>query len=133
MTIAQERHPVVTDKAPRPLQGAPYSQAIATRGLVFCSGQVPLDPVSGELVEGGIAEQARQVMENLKAVVEAAGATMQDIAKTTIFMTDLGDYGTINEVYGSYFEGAPPARSAVQVSALPAGASVEIEAIVAGE
>lgn len=133
MSLAAERHAVVTDKAPRPLAGAPYSQAIATRGLVFCSGQVPLDPQSQQLVEGGIAEQTERVLENIKGVLEAAGSSMSDIVKTTVFMTDLGDFAQMNEVYARYFPVTPPARSTFQVAALPAGASVEIECIAVGE
>ncbi|MCW2959744.1 MAG: endoribonuclease [Thermoleophilia bacterium] len=134
MTLANERHAVVTDRAPRPVQGAPYSQAIATRGLVFCSGQVPLDPQSGTLVDGGIKEQTTRVFENLKGVLEAAGSSLDDIVKTTVFLTDLAnDFGAMNEVYATYFTGAPPARSTFEVSALPAGASVEIECIAVGE
>ena len=133
MSLAAERHAVVTDKAPRPLNGAPYSQAIATRGLVFCSGQVPLDPESQQLVAGGIAAQPERVLENLKGVLEAAGSTMGDIVKTTVFMTDLGEFAQMNEVYARYFPTTPPARSTFQVSALPAGARVEIECIAVGE
>ena len=133
MSVASERHPVVTDKAPRPLAGAPYSQAIAARGLVFCSGQVPLDPQTQQLVEGGISEQTERVIENLKAVLEAAGTTLGEVVKTTVFLTDLGDFAAMNEVYARYFPTLPPARSTFEVSALPAGASVEIECIAACE
>lgn len=133
MSLAAERHAVVTDKAPRPLAGAPYSQAIASRGLVFCSGQVPLDPETQQLVDGGIAAQTERVLENLKGVLEAAGSTMDDIVKTTVFMTDLGQFAEMNEVYGRYFSSTPPARSTFQVAGLPAGASVEIECIAVGE
>lgn len=133
MSVASERHPVVTDRAPRPLAGAPYSQAIAARGLVFCSGQVPLDPQSQQLVAGGVAEQTERVLENLKGVLEAAGSSMGDVVKTTVFLTDLGDFAAMNEVYATYFPSEPPARSTFQVSALPAGASVEIECIAVGE
>ena len=134
MSVASERHPVVTDRAPRPLAGAPYSQAIAARGLVFCSGQVPLDPETQQLVAGGIAEQTERVLENLKGVLEAAGSSMADVVKTTVFLTDLAnDFAPMNEVYAKYFTSEPPARSTFQVSALPAGASVEIECIAVGE
>jgi len=134
MSLAAERHPVVTDRAPRPLAGAPYSQAIAARGLVFCSGQVPLDPESQQLVDGGIAEQTERVLENLKGVLEAAGSTMGDIVKTTVFLTDLAnDFGPMNDVYARYFPSQPPARSTFEVSKLPAGARVEIECIAVGE
>lgn len=133
MSVAAERHPVVTDKAPRPLAGAPYSQAIAARGLVFCSGQVPLDPDSQQLVEGGIPEQTERVLENLKGVLEAAGSSLADIVKTTVFLTNLDDFGAMNDVYARYFPTQPPARSTFEVCKLPAGASVEIEAIAIGE
>ncbi len=133
MSLAAERHPIVTDKAPRPLAGAPYSQAIASRGLIFCSGQVPLTADAQALVEGGITEQTHQVLQNLRAVIEAAGSTMNDVVKTTVFLTNLDDFAQMNEVYATYFDGTPPARSTIEVSKLPAGASVEIEAIVCGE
>ena len=133
MSIADERHAVVTDQAPRPLQGAPYSQAIASRGLVFCSGQVPLDPQSQQLVEGGVAQQTERVLENLRGVLEAAGSRLDDVVKTTVFMTDLGEFAEMNEVYARYFPTVPPARSTFQVAALPAGAKVEIECIAVGE
>ena len=100
MSLAAERHAVVTDKAPRPLAGAPYSQAIASRGLVFCSGQVPLDPETQQLVEGGIAEQTERVLENLKGVLEAAGSTLADVVKTTVFMMDLGQFAAIDQRAG---------------------------------
>lgn len=133
MSLTNERHPVVTDRAPRPLAGAPYSQAIAARGLVFCSGQVPLDPETQQLVEGGVKEQTARVLDNLKGVLEAAGSSMGDIVKTTVFMTDLADFAEMNEVYATYFTNEPPARSTFQVSALPANARVEIECIAVGE
>ncbi|MCW2950575.1 MAG: endoribonuclease [Thermoleophilia bacterium] len=133
MTLAAERHAVVTDRAPRPLNGAPYSQAIATRGLVFVSGQIPLDPETQELVEGSITAQTERVLENIKAVLEAAGSSMNDIAKTTVFLLDLADFAEMNAVYARYFANTPPARSTFQVAGLPAGASVEIECIAVGE
>ncbi|MCW2923479.1 MAG: endoribonuclease [Thermoleophilia bacterium] len=134
MSLASERHPVVTDRAPRPLAGAPYSQAIAARGLVFCSGQVPLDPETQQLVEGGVEEQTRRVIQNLQGVLEAAGSTLGDVVKTTVFLTDLaGDFAAMNAVYGEFFTSTPPARSTFEVSALPAGARVEIECIAVGE
>lgn len=133
MSLAAERHPVVTDRAPRPLDGAPYSQAIASRGLVFCSGQVPLDPTTQRLVDGGVTEQTERVLDNLQGVLEAAGSSLADVVKTTVFMTDLGDFAQMNEVYARYFTDQPPARSTFQVAALPAGASVEIECIAVGE
>jgi 2-iminobutanoate/2-iminopropanoate deaminase len=114
---------------------APYSPGIRMNHLVFTSGQVGLDPVTGKLVEGGVESQARQVMLNLKAVLEAAGSDMDHVLKCTVFMQDMDDYGKINAVYGEFFDQDPPARSAVEVGGLPIGALVEIEAtaIVKGE
>lgn len=108
----------------------PYSQAVAAGGYVFTSGQIGLDPVSGQLVEGGTEAQTRQAMANLAAVLAAAGLTFGDVVKTTIFLIDMDDFGAVNGVYGESFEDAPkPARSTVAVAALPRGARVEIEAI----
>jgi len=108
---------------------APYSPAIRMNHLVFTSGQVGLDPATGKLVEGGVEAQTRQVMRNLKAVLEAAGSDMEHVLKCTVFMQDMNDYGAINAVYGEFFNEDPPARSAVAVKGLPIGALVEIEAI----
>ena len=124
-----ERDVIVTEGAPKPFGGAPYNQAIRAAGLVFCAGQVGLDPAAGTLVEGGVEAQARRAMENLSAVLEAAGSTIDRIVKTTIFVTDLGDFAAVNAVYGSFFAADPPARSTVQVAGLPGGAVVEIEAV----
>jgi 2-iminobutanoate/2-iminopropanoate deaminase len=124
-----ERDVIVTEGAPKPFGGAPYNQAIRAAGLVFCAGQVGLDPAAGTLVEGGVEPQARRAMENLSAVLEAAGSSIDRIVKTTIFVTDLGDFAAVNAVYGSFFAADPPARSTVQVAGLPGGAVVEIEAI----
>jgi 2-iminobutanoate/2-iminopropanoate deaminase len=124
-----ERDVIVTEGAPKPFGGAPYNQAIRAAGLVFCAGQVGLDPASGTLVDGGVETQARRAMENLAAVLEAAGSGIERIVKTTIFVTDLGDFAAVNAVYGSFFAADPPARSTVQVAGLPGGAVVEIEAI----
>jgi 2-iminobutanoate/2-iminopropanoate deaminase len=124
-----ERDVIVTEGAPKPFGGAPYNQAIRAAGLVFCAGQVGLEPASGTLVDGGVEAQARRAMENLSAVLEAAGSAVDRIVKTTIFVTDLGDFAAVNAVYGSFFEADPPARSTVQVAGLPGGAVVEIEAI----
>jgi 2-iminobutanoate/2-iminopropanoate deaminase len=124
-----ERTVIVTEGAPRPFAGAPYNQAIKAAGLVFCAGQVGLDPAAGSLVPGGVEAQTRRAMQNLAAVLEAAGSGLDRVVKTTIFVADLGDFATVNEVYGSFFTQEPPARSTVQVAALPAGAAVEIEAI----
>lgn len=124
-----ERDVIVTEGAPKPFGGAPYNQAIRAAGFVFCAGQVGLDPASGTLVDGGVEAQARRVMENLSAVLEAAGSSLDRIVKTTIFVADLGDFAAVNAVYGSFFATDPPARSTVQVAGLPAGALVEVEAI----
>jgi 2-iminobutanoate/2-iminopropanoate deaminase len=118
---------VSTDQAPRAI--GPYSQAVKACKLVFLSGQIPLDPASGELVAGTIEEQTERVMENLKAVLAACQLTLADIVKTTIFLTDMADFAKVNAVYGRYFDQRPPARSTVQVAALPKGAQVEIEAV----
>ena len=120
---------VKTDSAPRAV--GPYSQAVTVKGgmMLFCSGQIALDPATGEMLEGTVGQQARLVMETLKAVVEAAGFSMEDIVKTTVFLTDMAGFASVNEVYGSFFKGDFPARSTVEVSALPRGALVEIEAI----
>jgi 2-iminobutanoate/2-iminopropanoate deaminase len=117
---------IVTDQAPAAI--GPYSQAIKAGNQLFCSGQIPLLP-DGTLVEGGIREQALQVMKNLKAVVEAAGADLTRVVKTTIYLTDLGDFALVNEIYGAEFSAQPPARATVQVAGLPKGVLIEIEAI----
>ena len=116
---------ISTDKAPQAI--GPYSQGVKAGGLVFFSGQIPLDPATGEIKGETTAEQAGQVMENIAAVLGAAGIGFEAVVKTTIFMTDLADFAAVNEVYGRYFPGEPPARSTVQVAALPRGARVEIE------
>jgi 2-iminobutanoate/2-iminopropanoate deaminase len=120
---------IAVDGAPRPFAGAPYNQAIKAGGLVFCAGQVGLDPETGRLVEGGIEAEARRALDNLQAVLEGAGSGMDSVVKTTVFVTDLGQFAAMNEIYAGYFTSDPPARSTVQVSALPAGACVEVEAI----
>ena len=120
---------IATADAPRAI--GPYSQAVrvAAGGILFCSGQIPVDPATGEIVEGPAGMQARQVMENLKAVIEAAGFAMEDILKTTIYLTDMAGFAEVNKAYESFFHENFPARSTVEVSALPRGALVEIEAI----
>jgi 2-iminobutanoate/2-iminopropanoate deaminase len=120
---------IATTAAPRAI--GPYSQAIAVPAgrLLFLSGQIPLDPATGELVKGSIEEEAAQVMRNLAAVLEAGGAGFQHVVRTTIFLTDLADFARVNAVYGAHFPGSPPARATVQVAALPRGARVEIDAI----
>lgn len=110
---------------------APYSPGIRYGDLIFTAGQIGLDPESQKLVSGGVAAEAKQAMENLHSILKAAGASFDNVLKVTIFLADIADYAAVNEVYGKYFTDAPPARSAVQVVALPAGAAVEIEAIAA--
>jgi 2-iminobutanoate/2-iminopropanoate deaminase len=109
----------------------PYSHAVSAAGLLFCSGQIPLDPATGELVGETPAEQAHRCLENLQAVCEAAGASLQRSVRLTVYMTDLAAFAEVNEVYASFFAEEPPARAAVGVAALPKGAQVEIDAIVA--
>lgn len=116
-----------TDSAPAAV--GPYSQAVKAGDLVICSGQIPLDPATGELVTGDIRAQTHQVMKNLQAVLEAAGSGFDKAVRFTIFLTDLGDFGAVNEVYASYLAEPYPARACVQVSALPKGVDVEIDAI----
>jgi len=118
---------ISTPDAPRAI--GPYSQAIASVDLVFLSGQIALDPSTGELIEGDVEAQTRQVLANMSAVLSAAGASFERIVKTTIFLVDLGDFQRVNAIYAECFTGAPPARSTVQVSRLPRNALVEIEAI----
>ena len=118
---------VKTEKAPQAI--GPYSQAIRAGGFVFASGQIPLDPRTGEFVEGGIAEQTEQVLRNLSAVLEAAGTGLDRVVKTTVFLADMNDFAAMNEVYGRYFSGDAPARATVEAARLPRDARVEIEAI----
>ncbi|HUB06755.1 MAG TPA: RidA family protein [Myxococcales bacterium] len=119
-----------TEGAPKAI--GPYSQAVkAGPGFTFLSGQIPLDPKTGELVEGDIRAQTERVMQNLEAVLHAAGLQFRHVLKTTIYLVDLGDFAAVNEVYGKRFPQAPPARATVQVAALPKGARVEIDAIAA--
>jgi 2-iminobutanoate/2-iminopropanoate deaminase len=121
------RRAIVTDQAPRAI--GPYSQAIRATDWVFLSGQIPIEPTTGELVAGGIEEQTRRVLENLAAVLQAAGCSFDDVVKTTIYLVDLADFAQVNGVYGSFFRDPTPARATVQVAALPKGARVEIDAI----
>ncbi len=107
----------------------PYSPAVQAGDFLFVSGQIPLDPQTGELVTGPIEVQTRRCMENLKAVLAAAGATLKDLVKVTIFLVDMEDFAAVNRTYGEYFDLEPPARSTVQVAALPKGARIEIEAV----
>lgn len=124
---------ISTDKAPGAI--GPYSQAVRAGGMIFCSGQIPIDPVTGEFAATDIAGQTDQVLRNLEAVLEAAGAGLGDVVKTTVFLADMNDFGAMNEVYAARFGGNKPARATVQAAALPRGARVEIEciAVTAGE
>ena len=126
-TIADMKKIISTSEAPGAI--GPYSQAVRSGKFLFCSGQIPLDPKSGQIVPGDIAAQTRRVLDNIAAVLKAEGLTFDHVVKTTIFLTNLGDFQTVNEVYGSYFKQDPPARSTIQVAALPKGANVEIEVI----
>jgi 2-iminobutanoate/2-iminopropanoate deaminase len=121
------RDPISTDAAPKAI--GPYSQAIAAGNLIFTSGQIPLDPATQQLVTGDIRAQTERVMENLSAVLQAAGVGFAQVVKATIFVADLADFAAVNEIYGKRFPNNPPARSTVQVAALPKGARLEIELI----
>jgi 2-iminobutanoate/2-iminopropanoate deaminase len=127
--MSHHRETVTALNAPAAI--GPYAQAIRAGGLLFCSGQIPLDPESGELVEGGAADQARRCLENLGAVCAAAGTALSEAVRVTVYMTDLAAFADVNEVYATYFENDPPARVTVGVAALPRGAEVEIDAVVA--
>jgi len=118
---------IATKDAPAAI--GPYSQAVRAGELVFLSGQIPLDPATGQLVEGDIVAQTKRVMENLRAVLTAAGCGFGDVVRTTIYLTDLAHFAKVNETYGAYFQPPYPARATVQVSALPKGAQVEIDAV----
>ena len=125
-----DRTPVSTENAPAAI--GPYSQAIRTGELLFCSGQIPLDPPTGEIVKEDVEGQARRCLQNLTAVCDAAGASLANAVRCTVYLTDMGDFARVNEVYGQFFEGEePPARVAVAAAALPKCADVEIDAIVA--
>lgn len=118
---------IASEKAPKAV--GPYSQAVRVGNLVFLSGQIPLDPLSGQLVEGGIQHQTERVFENIRAVLEAAGLTFENVVKTTVYLKNLTDFVQMNEVYAKYFPSNPPARSTVEVARLPRDVSVEIDAI----
>jgi 2-iminobutanoate/2-iminopropanoate deaminase len=118
---------VATDRGPKAI--GPYSQAIKANGFVFLSGQIALDPQTQQIVEGDVARQTERVLENLKAIVEAAGSSMQRVVKTTVFLADMNDFAAMNEVYGRYFIAHPPARATVEVSRLPRDARIEIDLI----
>jgi len=125
--MTAKRKIISTPHAPAAV--GPYSQAVQIGDLIYSAGQIPLVPETGKIVEGGIEAQTRQVMQNLSAVLEAAGSSLSNVVKTTIYVIDLADFATINQVYGSFFEADPPARSTVQVAGLPLGAQVEIEVV----
>ncbi|MCS7261476.1 MAG: RidA family protein [Anaerolineae bacterium] len=121
------RRTIFTEQAPRAI--GPYSQGVQVGNLVFTAGQTGVDPATGQLVAGGIVEQTRQALRNVQAILEAAGCSLADVAKTTVFLTDMNDFQAMNGVYAEFFPVAPPARSTVQVGALPLGARIEIEAV----
>lgn len=125
--LSSGKRVIRTDQAPPAI--GPYSQAVIAQGWVFAAGQIALDPRTGQLVPGEVRVQTKRVMENLKAVLGAAGSSMDRVVKTTVFLRDLNDFGAMNEIYGEYFQENPPARSTVQVAKLPREAAVEIEVI----
>ena len=118
---------IATDQAPRAI--GPYSQAVRAGNVIFASGQIPIDPATGEFIAGGVAEQTEQVMRNITAVLEAAGSGLNQIVKTTVFLADMNDFIAMNEVYARFFPETPPARATIQAARLPRDAKVEIEAI----
>lgn len=122
-----ERKTIYTEKAPKPI--GPYSQAIVAGDFIFTSGQIPIDPKTNQIVQGDIKEQTKQVLENLKAVLEAAGATFDDVVKVNVYMRDLNEFPAMNEVYSEYFKNSPPARTTVEVSRLPRDVKIEIDLI----
>ena len=122
-----KREAVRTEGAPAAI--GPYSQGVRAGGFLFCSGQIPLDPSTGKMIDGGIEAQAERVLKNLDAVLTAGGATLRTVVKTTVYLVDLGDFPAMNAVYGNYFPENPPARATVQVAGLPAGARVEVDAV----
>jgi len=121
------KHVIATNQAPKAI--GPYSQAIVSSGFAFLSGQIPLDPITGLIVEGDIAAQTKQVLENIKAVLEASGSSLAQVVKTTVFLKDMEEFSKMNEIYGKYFPETPPARATVEVSRLPRDVRVEIECI----
>ncbi|MCS6834778.1 MAG: RidA family protein [Anaerolineae bacterium] len=125
------KHIVNTMFAPAAI--GPYSQGVAAHGFIFTSGQVPLVPGSSQLAEGGIQGQTRQALENLKAILEASGSSLEKVVKTTVFLQNMADFAAMNAIYSEYFPAQPPARSTIQVAALPLGALVEIEAVALAE
>jgi 2-iminobutanoate/2-iminopropanoate deaminase len=127
--MSHHRDPVTAPGAPDAV--GPYSHAVRSGGVLYCSGQVPLDPATGKLVEGSVGDQTRRCLENLRLVCQAAGAELSDAVRLSIYVTDMGTFPEVNEAYGSVFGDGPPARSTIGVAALPLGAAVEIDAIVA--
>jgi 2-iminobutanoate/2-iminopropanoate deaminase len=125
--MAKNKHVVVSEKAPKAI--GPYSAAIRTSNLVFTAGQIGLDPSTGNLVSGGVESETRQALTNLKNILESAGSTLDKVIKTTVFLKDMNDFSKMNTIYGEFFTQEYPARSAVQVAALPKSASVEVEAV----
>ena len=123
------REVILTDRGPKPI--GPYSQAVRTNGFLYLSGQVALDPKTGEMTGADIRQQTERALENVKGILEAAGSSLHHVVKTTVFLKDMNEFAATNEVYGKYFTSAPPARSTVQVSRLPKDALVEIEVIAA--
>jgi len=128
MQEGQPREAISTEAAPAAI--GPYSQGIRCGNLLFISGQLPIDPASGELIAGSVEEKTRRVLNNVRAIAEAAGARLEDTVKTTVFLKDMEDFAAMNAVYAEFFSGMPPARAAVQVAALPKDADIEIEAVV---
>jgi 2-iminobutanoate/2-iminopropanoate deaminase len=129
--VSHHRTAVTAPDAPVP--AGPYSHAVRSAGLLFCSGQVPIDPATGKLAEGSIGDQARQCLDNLTTVCAAAGAKLTDAVRMAIYVTDISTFAQVNEAYGSYFDSEPPARTTIGVAALPAGAQIEMDAVVALE
>lgn len=122
------RTPINTDRAPAAI--GPYSQAVRSGNTVYFSGQIPLDPVSGEMVEGGIEAQARRAFDNLKAVAEEAGGSLEDVVRLGLYLTDLGEFGVVNSVMAEYFDAPYPARSTIEVAGLPKGVAFEVDAVM---
>ena len=120
---------ISTEQAPKAI--GPYSQAVISNGFAFLSGQIPLDPATNQLIEGGIAAQTERVLENLKSVLEAAGSSLDRVVKTTVYLKDMGEFAKMNEVYGRYFTSNPPARATVEAARLPRDVAVEIDCIAA--
>jgi 2-iminobutanoate/2-iminopropanoate deaminase len=124
-----DKRAIRTEKAPAPFQGAPYSQGIVFGDLVFVSGQVPVDPSTNEPVQGGIEAQTERTLENVRAILEEAGSSLDKVLKASIFLADFADFAAMNEVYGRYMGETPPARATVQVGGLPSGVRIEIEVV----